>query len=150
MSASGQRPDMSGGIVRTPRDIGETHDCGPLPTRADTVRTRPDSDGPDNDPGVRFTYRATVPRRLVGAAFAEAFAHLGEALHPPEPEPEPAKATVCCVCGATSAYENYKGDLFCWPCANGEPVPADRRAQVAAAIATAFDLPPDILRKDPR
>ncbi|MGW6391148.1 hypothetical protein ACWFR1_11725 [Streptomyces sp. NPDC055103] len=151
MSASGQRPDKSGGIVRTPQDIGETQDCGPLPTRADTVRTRPDSDRPDSNPGVRFAYRATVPRHLMGAAFAEAFTLLAAELHPePEPEPEPPKPTVCCVCGEPSVYENYQGDLFCSPCANGEPVPAGRRAQAAAAIADAFDLPPDLLRKDPR
>ncbi|MFC9604593.1 hypothetical protein ACFTTN_14180 [Streptomyces niveus] len=108
---------MLGGIVRTLR-IGETHDCGPLPTRADTVRTRPDSDGPDSDPGVRFEYRATAPRHLVGAAFAEAFTHLGTALHLPEPDP-PAPAP---------------------------PASPERRDQ----IADAFDLPPDILRKDPR
>jgi hypothetical protein len=30
------------------------------------------------------------------------------------------------------------------------PPPADRRAEVAEAIADAFDLPDDLLRKDPR
>ncbi|MEU2487102.1 hypothetical protein ABZ593_21145 [Streptomyces sp. NPDC012617] len=137
MSAPGQRPDTSDGTIRTPQDIGETHDCNPLPTRADTVRTPPDSDGPDNDPGVRFAYRATVPRHLVGAAFAEAFAHLGEAL-----QPEPANAPACCVCGEPSVYENYKGDLFCWPCADGKPVPA--------ASADTFDLPHDTPGREPR
>ncbi|RPK58115.1 hypothetical protein EES44_24595 [Streptomyces sp. ADI96-15] len=146
MSTPGQRPDTSGGIARTPLDIGETHDCRPFPTSADTVRTRPDGDGPDSDPGVRFAYRATVPRGLAAAALAEAFAHLGAALHPPEP----AKAAVCCECREEpSVYENYKGDLFCRWCANGERPPGDRRAQVAAAIADAFDLPA-ILRKGPR
>ncbi|MFD3609000.1 hypothetical protein ACFWXA_13165 [Streptomyces atroolivaceus] len=108
---------MSGGIVRTPQDIGETQDCGPLPTRADTVRTRPDTACPDTEPGVRFAYRATVPRHLVGAAFAEAFTHLADELHPLEPAP---------------------------------PASTERRAEIAAAVADAFDLPPDILRKDPR
>ncbi|MFD5788634.1 hypothetical protein ACFWH1_18675 [Streptomyces sp. NPDC127037] len=134
---------MSGDIVRSRPDTGRAVGEDTSPTRADTVRSRPDKAGPDSDPGVRFAYRATM-----GAAFAEAFAHLGAALDPPEPEPEP--ATACCVCGKPSVYENYKGDLFCWPCANGEPASADRRAQVAAAIADAFDLPPDVRRKDPR
>ncbi|MFF2940240.1 hypothetical protein ACFVSQ_10395 [Streptomyces niveus] len=119
MTPSGQRPDMSGGMVRTPQGIGETHDCGTLPTRTDTVRTRPDSDGPDSGPGVPLAYRARVPRHQMGAAFAEAFTYLADALHPPEPTTAP-------------------------------PASQERRAEIAAAVADAFDLPPDILRKDPR
>ncbi|MGW6456300.1 hypothetical protein ACWF94_10300 [Streptomyces sp. NPDC055078] len=111
---------MVGGIVRTPLNIGETHDCGPLPIRADTVRTRPDTEGPDRDPGVRFAYRATVPRHLMGAAFTEAFGHLADALQSPE-EPKP-------------------------PAPLASPA---RRDQIAEAVADAYDLPPDILRKDP-
>ncbi|MFJ7592490.1 hypothetical protein ACIQZO_34995 [Streptomyces sp. NPDC097617] len=58
-----------------------------------------------------------MPRRLVGAALAEAFGHLAEALHPPE-EPAP-------------------------------PASPERRDQIAEAVGVAFDLTPDILRKDP-
>ncbi|MEC3995217.1 hypothetical protein VSR01_17410 [Actinacidiphila sp. DG2A-62] len=119
-AASVQRPDRSGGHVRTGLDVGETVDCGPLPTRADTVRTRPDSECPDTPGGVRVEYRARVPRHLMGAAFAEGLAAVAAELHPPEPEPEPA------------------------------PPPAGRRAEVAEAIRSAFDLPADLLRKDPR
>jgi hypothetical protein len=79
MSSTDPRPDTPdsvrtavGGVVRTPLDIGEAHDCGPLPTRADTVRTRPDDLCPDTPDGVRVEYRARVPRHLVPAAFAEA------------------------------------------------------------------------------
>jgi hypothetical protein len=117
MTAPGQRPDRTGGHVRTGLDIGETVDCGPLPTRTDSVRTTPDSERPDTPGGVRVEYRARVPRRLVGAAFAEGLAAVLAELHPPEPEPA--------------------------------PPPAGRRAEVAEAIGTAFDLPPDLLRKDP-
>jgi hypothetical protein len=29
---------------------------------------------------------------------------------------------VCCVCGSPDTpYENYRGQLFCWPCADGKP-----------------------------
>jgi hypothetical protein len=70
--ASGQRPDADGGHVRTPFIVGETVDCGPLPTSTDTARTRPDTDVPDTSGGVRVEYRARVPRHLMGAAFAEA------------------------------------------------------------------------------
>ncbi|WP_284576701.1 hypothetical protein [Streptomyces sp. 2P-4] len=69
---SGQRPDNHGGHVRTPILVGETIDCGPLPTRPDTVRTRPDTDPPDTSGRVRVEYRARVPRHLMAAAFAEA------------------------------------------------------------------------------
>ncbi|WP_434593401.1 hypothetical protein [Streptomyces sp. A5-4] len=114
-------PPASGGHVRTGRIVGETSDCGPLPTRPDTVRTRPDNACPDTDAGVRVEYRARVPRRLLSVAIAEAFAAIVHETGPLEPEPP-------------------------------EPAPAapDRRAEVAEAISTAFDLPPDLLRKDPR
>ncbi|MEU6929008.1 hypothetical protein AB0A05_07570 [Streptomyces sp. NPDC046374] len=88
MTEPGPRPDASGGIVRTPLDIGETANCGPLPTRPDTVRTRPDSRCPDNDTGVRFAYTARVPRRLMGTAFAEGLALLAEEIAPPEQDRE--------------------------------------------------------------
>lgn len=71
----GTNPDVRtahGGVVRTPPDTGETGDCGPLPTRADTVRTRQDDDCPESSDGVRIEYRARVPRHMAGAAFAEA------------------------------------------------------------------------------
>ncbi|WP_168714084.1 hypothetical protein [Streptomyces sp. A1136] len=57
----------------------------------------------------------------MGAAFAEGIAAVLRETQPPAPAPP-------------------------------EPAPAapNRRAEVAEAIATAFDLPPDILRKDPR
>lgn len=116
----------SGGIVRTAAIVGETRDDCPLPTRADTVRTPSASEGPDTDPVVRFAYRTTAPRHLAGAAFAafaEALSRVTAKLHPePEPEPAPPKATRCCLCGDIGDYENYNGDLFCWPCVNGEPV----------------------------
>lgn len=73
--ASGPCPDTrtaSGGHVRTPAIVGEVIDCGPPPTRPDTIRTRPDTTCPDSPDGVRIEYRATVPRHLVIAALAEA------------------------------------------------------------------------------
>jgi hypothetical protein len=82
VTTPGPCPDTSGGVVRTPQDIGETPDCGPLPAVEDTVRTRPDNGSPDSDPGVRFAYRARVPRHLMGAAFAEALTLLAHETSP--------------------------------------------------------------------
>ncbi|MFD3844759.1 hypothetical protein ACFWVB_02565 [Streptomyces microflavus] len=76
---SGQCPDTRGGTVRTPFAVGESADCGPLPTRADAVRTRPDTPRPDTPDGVRIEYRATVPRSLVAAAFLEGLAEISRA-----------------------------------------------------------------------
>lgn len=76
-------PDARGGIVRTGRIVGEMIGCGPSPISADTVRTRPDTASPDSDRGVRFAYKARVPRHLMGAAFAEGLALLAEATQPP-------------------------------------------------------------------
>ncbi|MFC7791331.1 hypothetical protein [Streptomyces cinereoruber] len=79
-------PDRRGGIIRTPPDIGETIDCGPLPTSTDTVRTRL-SARPD---GVRVEYTASVPRHLLGVAIADAFATIDAARRPdPTDEEEP-------------------------------------------------------------
>ncbi|KPI33343.1 hypothetical protein OV450_1431 [Actinobacteria bacterium OV450] len=77
------RPDVRrarGGHPDVIPVVGENQDCGPLPTRADTVRPDTDSRPTDSRTGVRFEYRASVPRHLVGAAFAEAFALLGDEL----------------------------------------------------------------------
>ncbi|MFF3096758.1 hypothetical protein [Streptomyces cyaneofuscatus] len=70
--ASGQRPDADDGRPRTLSAVDVTPDRAPLPTRADTIRTRPDTDTADASGGFRFAYRARVPRHLMGAAFAEA------------------------------------------------------------------------------
>ncbi|MFF4292162.1 hypothetical protein ACFY0N_00730 [Streptomyces vinaceus] len=95
MSTPGQDPDgqpdsppASGGHVRMPPDIGESPHCGPLPTSADTVRTGPDGYPADSGTGVRFAYRASVPRHLVGVAFAEAFGLLGQELYPAPEAPD--------------------------------------------------------------
>lgn len=121
---SGQTPDLSGrcpdgedDTVRTHADTREATDTGPRPTRADTARTRTNNGPADTGQGVRYAYRARVPRHLTGAAFAEGLALLGAELYV-ETEPEPESL--------------------------------NRRAQSAAAIAAAFDLPPDIVRKEPR
>ncbi|BBA98298.1 hypothetical protein RVR_4430 [Actinacidiphila reveromycinica] len=76
--APDSRPDKVGGIVRTGPDIGERPDCGPLPTRPDTVRTRTDS-APG---GVRFAYTARIPRRQLGAAVVEALTLLAAEISP--------------------------------------------------------------------
>ncbi|MET9321933.1 hypothetical protein ABZX75_17325 [Streptomyces sp. NPDC003038] len=90
MTGPGQSPDTSegspdnrGGTVRTSPVVGETTECGSLPTSADTVRTPPDTNPADSPDGVRVEYRARVPRRLLGAAFAEAFAAIAAAHEPP-------------------------------------------------------------------
>lgn len=88
MTADGQcpdTPDTCGGLVRTGPDIGESVDCGPLPARADTVRTAPDTRLADTGEVVRFAYYATVPRHLAGTALAEALTHLTQATTPPPP-----------------------------------------------------------------
>ncbi|MFJ2206001.1 hypothetical protein [Streptomyces microflavus] len=69
---SGHHPDVHAGRPRTLSSVDETSDHGTLPTSADTIRTRPDTDPADASGGFRFAYRARVPRHLMGAAFAEA------------------------------------------------------------------------------
>lgn len=78
MTASGQRPDAHpdtwtawGGVVRTRPGIGETTDCGPLPTRSDTVRTTLNNPRQGDADSVRTALPA-MPSRKAGAAFAEA------------------------------------------------------------------------------
>ncbi|MFD7574094.1 hypothetical protein ACFV6U_26830 [Streptomyces sp. NPDC059810] len=137
---------LSGGVLRTPVLVEEDTDCGPLPTRADSVRTPPVLVGPDtvrpavradNDDirrtpssadtgrGVRFAYQARVPRRLVGAAFAEAL---------------------------TLLAQETGADTGRTPTADTPPPvrpSASRREEAAAAIADAFDVPQHLLPKDP-
>ncbi|MFZ4266551.1 hypothetical protein [Streptomyces arboris] len=72
MTTPGQRPDVDGGRARMLSAVDVTPDRAPLPTRADTIRTRPDTDPTDVSGGVRIAYRARVPRHLMGAAVAEA------------------------------------------------------------------------------
>ncbi|MFH8577182.1 hypothetical protein [Streptomyces zaomyceticus] len=135
----------SGGVLRTPVLVGEDTDCGPLPTRADSVRTPPVLTGPDTvrpgvladtedtrrtppdtdtGRGVRFAYQARVPRRFVGAAFAEALSLLARETGadtdrtPPADTPPPVRT------------------------------PDARRQEAAAAIAAAFDVPPHLIRED--
>lgn len=67
-----------------------------------------------------------MPRRLLGAAIAEAFGIIAAETGQDEP---------------TTRQDTVRTD------------PADtsgRRAEVSTAIADAFDLPPDLLRTDPR
>lgn len=132
MTASGQGPDgrpdtrtPTGGRVRTTPLVGEVVQDGPPPTRAETVRTTPDSPRPDNPGGVRIEYRARVPHRQLGAALAEAFGIIARETGQPDP----------------TTADTVRTD------------PADtsgRRSEVSASIAAAFDLPPDLLRTDPR
>ncbi|NDK24703.1 hypothetical protein FSY75_09480 [Streptomyces sp. TR1341] len=125
MTGPDSRPDMPlarGGIIRTGLHVGETPDCGPLPTSPDTARTRQDSGPADNPDGVRFAYTARVPRRHLGAAIAEALSLLAR-----ETSPDTAR----------TAPDTDVPDV------------SGRRAEVRASIADAFDLPPSILRKDP-
>ncbi|MFF4388542.1 hypothetical protein ACFY0G_17445 [Streptomyces sp. NPDC001552] len=83
----------TGGHVRTPRVIGEHRDPCTLPTSTDAIRTPPDSCPPDTGTGVRFEYRARVPRHLAAAAIAEAFGYLADELGntraAPGPDPTP-------------------------------------------------------------
>lgn len=76
MNTPGHSPDIPparGSIVRT---IGETSDHDPTPTSTNTVRTSTDTAPTDNNPGVRITYTARVPRHLLGAALTEALNHI--------------------------------------------------------------------------
>ncbi|WP_405759507.1 hypothetical protein OG234_13485 [Streptomyces sp. NBC_01420] len=74
---SGQPRPMSGGHVPASRDTPRTRRPLIAVTSPDTDRTRPDTDTPDTTDtrpgGVRVEYRARVPRRLLGAAVADAF-----------------------------------------------------------------------------
>lgn len=99
MTAPGQCPDNGpderpdtrtpvGGHVRTTRLAGEVVQDGPSPTRQDTVRTTPDNPRPDTFGGVRIEYRASVPRRLLGAAMAEAFGIIARETGQPDPTPD--------------------------------------------------------------
>ncbi|WP_327415451.1 hypothetical protein [Streptomyces sp. NBC_01233] len=141
------RVRASGGVLRTPVLVGEDIDCGPLPTRADSVRTGrvltgPDTARPpvyadtedtrrtppdtDTGQGVRVEYRARVPRRLLGAAVVEAFAHIAR---------------------------ETRADTGRTPPADTPPptlTPGARREEAAAAIADAFDVPQHLVRKDPQ
>lgn len=135
MTAPGQCPDggpdgcpdtrtSTGGRVRTTPLGGEVVQDEPPRTRADTVRTTPDNPRPDNPGGVRIEYRARVPRRLLGAALAEAFGIIARETGQPGPTADTVRTDPADMSG--------------------------RRAEVSASIAAAFDLPPDLLRKDPR
>ncbi|MFI1954824.1 hypothetical protein ACH437_23750 [Streptomyces xinghaiensis] len=111
-----------GGIVRTTRTAGETSDHGPAPTSADTARTGTDTAPADNNPGVRITYTARVPRHLLGAALAEALDHI-------------ARETGTDTARTASDTES--------------PDTSGHRAEIRAATADAFDLPPALIRKVP-
>lgn len=149
----GHDPDtaaVSGGLVRTFPTIGEARDCGPFLTSPDTARTRPDTDTPDTRPdGTRFEYRATVPRHLAGAALGEPFPARCEqsAGHP---DTRTAQGRVVRTSPAIGE------DGGCGPLPTSadtsrtQPGHSVRRAQTRAAISRAFELPPDILRGDPR
>ncbi|MFD3978324.1 hypothetical protein ACFWR6_07025 [Streptomyces griseus] len=65
-------PDSVPDSVRTTRTPAPRQECAPALTSPDTVRT-PGSDT------VRVEYRATVPRRLLGAAIADAFGTIARA-----------------------------------------------------------------------
>ncbi len=73
-------------------------------------------------------------RKLAGQALAEGGALPGvrtfaEVMAYPE-DPER-----CCVCGSDETpYENYKGQLFCWPCADGEPHTFKQVPNVSVAV----------------
>ncbi|MBT2492349.1 hypothetical protein J7E96_28335 [Streptomyces sp. ISL-96] len=82
----------SGGVLRTLLDVGESVDCGPLPTSTDTVRTPGDTDTEDIGQGVRIEYRASVPRHMLGAAVAEAFGIIARETAAAPEEPPPADA----------------------------------------------------------
>ncbi|MER8090714.1 hypothetical protein ABTZ57_37975 [Streptomyces sp. NPDC094048] len=114
-------PPARGGIVRTPAIVGETVDCGPVPTRTDTARTRPDTDTADTGPGVRVEYRATVPRHLVGAALAEALHAIDRATSTDTTRTPPDTDTP-------------------------DSVRTPRRTETSAAISRAFDIPGDLTR----
>ncbi|MCY0957682.1 hypothetical protein [Streptomyces sp. H27-H5] len=109
-------------VRRTPRtpdtpDTGRTPPDTDTPRTPDTSRARADT---DTGQGVRIEYRARVPRHQLGAAVAEAFAHIARETRQHSPDT-----------GRT-------------PQADTPPparTPATRRAQSAAAIAGAFDVP---------
>ncbi|MGW6416330.1 hypothetical protein [Streptomyces sp. NPDC055055] len=121
----GQDADRPGVRADT-EDTEDTEDTAPGadtgPGVRLTRRDRPDTE--DTRRGVRFAYQARVPRRLVGAAFAEAFTLLAQETGadtdrtPPPDTPPPVRP------------------------------PASRREEAAAAIADAFDVPPHLLPKD--
>lgn len=115
---SADTPPPRGGVVRTPAIVGETVDCYPIPTRADTTRTRPDTDTADSGPGVRVEYRASVPRNQFAAALAEALGHLTEAQTTRTYTPDTVRTDDHHV----------------------------RRAQSGAAIKAAFDIPAELRR----
>ncbi|MEZ7005013.1 hypothetical protein [Streptomyces sp. AD55] len=128
-------PDISTRLVRTTPAGESDPDRGPLPTRAEAARTRPDSHAsgrgratrraapnpapdtvrPDTartepgapDDGVRIEFRARVPRHLAPAALAEGFQAIADQT-------------------STSS-----------PAADRTP----RQQQAAHAIADAFDIP---------
>ncbi|MFE3378780.1 hypothetical protein [Streptomyces anulatus] len=137
MSPDTVRP--SGPVRRTRVPEGKEAGPAPTPTSTDTPGQRADTAGEDtprkprgtdtrdsgrtqgdtgSGQGVRVEYRARVPRHQLGAAIAEGFAHI--------------------------AYET-RADARRTP----PPDPPDTvRPLTVADIATAFDLPEDLLRKD--
>lgn len=93
MTGPGQSPDMpqdiptgTGGLVRTPPDTVQTAASRDVLSRQDTVRTRPDSEGPDTADSARIAYGARVPRRLLGGALAEVLARITREMRTPRQE----------------------------------------------------------------
>ncbi|MFE6551671.1 hypothetical protein ACFVHS_25170 [Streptomyces sp. NPDC057746] len=77
-AAEDDRPDM--GCL----NLGDAE-----PASADTVRTTSEDSSPDTDLGSGFVYTARVPRRLMGAAFAEGVRLLQEHTSRQADEPAP-------------------------------------------------------------
>ncbi|MBA0053481.1 hypothetical protein E0L36_22155 [Streptomyces sp. AJS327] len=97
------------------------------PGRSDAARTSP-IERPD---GVRVEYRARVPRHLVGAAFAEALAAIGQATRSDTAGQVPDNA------GEPPDTADAASDDTARAARPG----GVRRAQVRDAINDAFDIP---------
>ena len=79
MTRPGHGPDNPDNGVDDSPDMPLLYDDDPAVTGADIVRTRPEPIADNAPNGVRVEYRATVPRGLIGAAFAEALAAIDQA-----------------------------------------------------------------------
>ncbi|MFD9422229.1 MULTISPECIES: hypothetical protein [unclassified Streptomyces] len=98
-------PDTVRDNLRTTRTPAPRQEHAPAPTSADTARTRPDNPGEDSPDSVRVEYRARVPRRLLGAAIADAFGTIERAKAAARPHaPGPMRIPTLFVRDTTTPY----------------------------------------------